>query len=72
MVERTVRDREVGGSNPLAPTIFLLLPSTRFDFPFSSTFESASVSVDSMSSLPVRGLVLKTVVTAQEFTIPRS
>ena len=23
MVERTVRDREVGGSNPLAPTSFL-------------------------------------------------
>jgi hypothetical protein len=28
LVERTVRDREVGGSNPLAPTISLLCIGT--------------------------------------------
>ena len=33
LVERTVRDREVGGSNPLAPTNFPKEKATRFEWP---------------------------------------
>ncbi len=39
LVERTVRDREVAGSNPVAPTIFLSCHLKYLSLPLHNSFE---------------------------------